>query len=127
MKSFQKLRRREVELHQPAVRSNKESLGSLLHESFVECGRSGRVYTRDSIMRELAEEAPDYTVWSQDYSATELSDGVVLLTYRSAHISPSGTLSRHSFRSSVWQLTEQGWKLRFHQGTPTEAFEQAAN
>jgi hypothetical protein len=127
MNSFQNLKSREVELHQLSIRSDQEWVNSLLHESFVECGRSGQVYTRDMILDELSDEISDYTIWSQDYSAWELSDGVVLLTYRSARLGPDGTLYRHSFRSSIWQLTADDWKIRFHQGTPCDEFEQAVN
>lgn len=38
----------------------------------------------------------------------------------------SGTLYSRD-RVSVWQSTEQGWQLRFHQGTPVPAFEKHAS
>lgn len=124
MDPFQELKQLEVELHQPAVRADVERLHSLLHESFVECGRSGHLYKRSEIMHEISKEVMNYSVWSQDFIATRVSEGVVLLTYKSAHVNQKGVLSRHAFRSSLWQLSGQGWKMRFHQGTPTEAFAQ---
>jgi len=51
-----------------------------------------------------------------------LSEGLALLTYRSASIGRDGELADHAHRSSLWELTENGWRMRFHQGTPTASF-----
>jgi hypothetical protein len=114
------LRQLEVALHQPEVRSDPARLGQLLHPSFRELGRSGAEYTREDVLREFAGAPQAYRVWSQDFKVEELAPGLALLTYRSAHMDPSGALSRHTSRTSVWQLTPAGWKMRFHQGTPAE-------
>jgi hypothetical protein len=53
-----------------------------------------------------------------------LTEALALLTYRSAHVAGDGTLERHTLRASLWERTEQGWQLRFHQATPAAAFEQ---
>lgn len=124
LKEIEKL---EIELHNPAIRSDKLKLEALLHDEFAECGRSGWVYTREDMLKELAQEELDYSVWSQDFTLTELSEDSVLLTYRSAHMSVDGALSKHAFRSSLWLSTSQGWKIRFHQGTPIDAFERRSN
>ena len=124
MDLYLELKKLEVELHQASVRSDRTRLECLLHDSFMECGRSGRVYDRKEILDEISDETMDYSVWSQDFDAKKLSDELVLMTYRSAHINPHGSLTHHSFRSSLWQRTKSGWKMRFHQGTPTEEFEQ---
>jgi hypothetical protein len=60
---------------------------------------------------------------SQDFEHEQLAAGLALLTYRSAHVKAGGAIERHTLRASLWELTEIGWQLRFHQGTPTEAFE----
>jgi hypothetical protein len=117
------LRTLEVTLHQPEVRSNSERLDRLLHERFRELGRSGQIYTKAEILSEFTREPQTYEVWSQDFQVEPLSEDVALLTYRSAHINSAGELERHTNRMSLWQLTERGWQMRFHQGTPTEAFQ----
>ena len=117
------LKQLEIELHQPEVRADRKKLEALLHDAFRECGRSGRLYTREEILEDLCGEIASPLIWSQDFSATELSDDIVLLTYKSAHIESDGALTSHAFRSSLWQLTGGGWKMRFHQGTDIEAFE----
>jgi len=115
----------EVALHQPQVRSDAGRLSELLHPCFREFGRSGRVYSRDETFTELAADGQAHEISSQDFRLEMLTSELVLLTYRSAHVLASGVLERHALRSSLWQLTESGWQLRFHQGTPTEAFQGA--
>lgn len=121
------LRELEVSLHDPRVRSDVERLGALLHPSFRELGRSGVEHSREQVLAEFSsgEHAP--VIWAQDFALEALSEDLALLTYRSAHVGEAGTLDRHTHRASLWQLTENGWKMRFHQGTPTQAFEKRAS
>jgi hypothetical protein len=115
------LRELEVALHQSAVRGDAARIDELLHESFAEFGRSGRSYSRGDILEMLRHEVSGL-VWAQDFSVAEIADGIALLTYRSAHVDATGELRRHALRASLWQRTARGWQMRFHQGTPTEAF-----
>src|SRR5262245_75075 len=108
------------------MRSDPLALGELLHPAFREFGRSGATYNRVQVLSEFAESPQKYAVWSQDFVLEELASDLALLTYRSAHISQSGGLERHTLRASLWQSTPDGWKMRFHQGTPTGAFEKHA-
>jgi hypothetical protein len=116
------LRRLEIELHQPEVRSDRRRLDGLLHRRFRELGRSGRAYSRGEIVAEFADGPQTHKIWSQEFQVEPLTEGLVLLTYKSAHINADGKLERHTIRSSLWQSTEHGWQIRFHQGTPTQAF-----
>ena len=123
------LRALEVALHRPSVRRDRGQLEQLLHPDFREFGRSGRAYDRAEVLELLAglphEPQPDQ-VWSQDFALQPLAAGSALLTYRSARVTADGTLERHTNRSSVWQLTSEGWRMLFHQGTPTDPFEKHA-
>ena len=111
----------ETALHCRSGRRDGKALERLLHGAFVEIGRSGRLYGREEILQLLDSEAA-IRVHSQNFVMTELSDNIMLLTYRSARIDESGQLFRHALRSSIWQRTADGWQLRFHQGTPTDEF-----
>lgn len=119
---LQHLRELEVALHQSHVREDRARLDELLHESFAEFGRSGRSYSRADILEFLALELPPGPVWSQDFTLAEIAEGIALLTYKSAYVDANGELRRHTLRSSLWQRTARGWQMRFHQGTPTDAF-----
>ena len=123
---FQTLCKLEVMLHQPKVRSDRSQLNKLLHESFIEFGRSGQTYSKSDILETLPTDDSEQVIYSQDYSLAEIEQGVALLTYKSAQINANGELSRYTLRSSLWQNTEQGWQMRFHQGTSTNAFEKSA-
>ena len=116
------LRELEVTLHQSGVRSDPRRLAELLHDSFVEFGRSGQTYTKADTIQQLPSEQSSGTIWSQDFSVTEIADGVALLTYKSGHLDERGEISRHTLRSSLWQQTTHGWQVRFHQGTATDPF-----
>ncbi|MDH4059537.1 MAG: nuclear transport factor 2 family protein [Aquincola sp.] len=114
----------EAALHRPAVRADRARMNALLHADFVEFGRSGQVWTRQATLDEFGgtqATADGPTIHAQDFALHRVADDVVLLTYRSAHVDADGRRHRWSLRSSVWQRVPDGWRLRFHQGTPTEA------
>ncbi|MDF1624341.1 MAG: nuclear transport factor 2 family protein [Pseudohongiella nitratireducens] len=111
----------EKELHQAGVRKSAHRLAALLHDSFTEIGRSGQIFTKQEIIDALSSEK-ETDVWSQDYSCQQINDDLYLLTYRCARVRSDGSLNRYSHRSSLWQRINGEWQMRFHQGTPTEAF-----
>lgn len=117
---LEELRQLEIELHRLETRRNAARLGELLHPNFVEVGRSGRRFTRDEILDEFTNIARYPDVVSRDFRVVEISDGVALLTYVSAHRLASGELQRHTLRSSLWVRDRSGWRMLFHQGTPAD-------
>lgn len=120
------LRELECELHQPKCRSDRERLAQLFDPNFKEFGRSGASYTRDDMLMLLPTEQQAPKIHAQDFALHKLSDSIALLTYRSAHVNTSGELFRHTNRSSIWRLNSTGWQIVFHQGTPTDPFDQSA-
>ena len=114
------LRSFEVELHQPSARADVDRLDQLLHDSFREFGKSGKAYSKTDILRDLPLEARSTKVWSGDYELAKISTSVALLTYKTAHEDEEGQLSSYTLRSSLWVRTSAGWRIRFHQGTPTQ-------
>ena len=117
-----RLRALETELHRLETRKNKDRLEQLLHPDFVEFARDGRRYSRSEVIAEFS--APDAAldvVHAEQFELAELAGGAALLTYRSAHKSATGELSRHTLRSSLWLETKTGWRMRFHQGTAADA------
>ena len=110
----------EVELHHPGIRCDAARLEQLLHPDFHEVGRSGREYDRATVIRFLAEEGGPASVVSSNFRLFPMGSDAALLTYRSAHRRPDGTLETHTLRSSLWVKEGALWKLRYHQGTPAE-------
>ena len=112
------LRSLEVELHHPGVRCNRGRLEQLLTPDFYEVGRSGRQYSRSTVIEFLLNETSPTNVQSDDFNAVKLADNVALLTYRSAHIEANGQLRNHTLRASIWVNLDGRWQVRYHQGTP---------
>jgi hypothetical protein len=111
----------ELLLHQHEVRRDRERLGALLHPQFTEFGRSGRVWTRHTVLDEFTgEQTAHPDIHAEEFAVQSLGDGVALLTYRSAHIQTDGSMSRWTLRSSLWQRVGDAWLMRFHQGTACE-------
>lgn len=117
------LRQLEVSLHQPEVRSDRGRLAALLHPEFREIGRSGNIWFREAILSGLDGHGQQYRIWSQDFEIEQLSQGIALLNYKSAYLTHKGHLERHTIRASIWIIDEHGWRMRFHQGTPSAPFE----
>ncbi|KRF00382.1 hypothetical protein ASG87_13535 [Frateuria sp. Soil773] len=118
------LRSLETELHQPATRGNAGRLAELLHDTFVEFGQSGRRYDKAATLRELPlEPRHGPVIQSDDYALRRIGPDAALLTYRSAHRRDDGRCERHALRASLWQRTSSGWRMVFHQGTPTAPFQ----
>jgi hypothetical protein len=118
----------EVALHQPGLRRDANFAAALIHDDFMEFGRSGTIWSRAGILDLLASadtSSPTRT-WSQDYRIHQHEENLALLTYKSAQVDGNKQLTRHTLRSSLWKKTPAGWQMVFHQGTPTEAFEAAA-
>jgi len=121
------LRTAEVALHESSTRHDPSKVEALLHDSFLEFGRSGVCCDRTEVLESLASQKSDSQILSQDFAITSLSADVALLTYRSANVDAAGTVSKYTLRASVWMRTPDGWKLRFHQGTPSGPFEITAD
>lgn len=90
---LERLRVLEAELHRLETRRNTNLLEQLLHPDFVEFARSGRRYSRSEVLAEFsaAGNAPE-PVRVENFELAELGGGLALLTYLSAHESPTGEL-----------------------------------
>lgn len=127
---LQHLQALEVRLHDPQVRSDAGQLQALLHEDFLEFGRSGGVHDKaDSVgsLGAAVQPQPPLQLVADGFALARLGPDSALLTYRSASVAEDGTAGRHTLRSSVWLRTALGWQMRFHQGTPTAPFDLAAS
>lgn len=119
------LKAQEVALHQPELRRDIGFISQVLHDGFMEFGRSGATYSKSQIIDLLSNEEPDEPIelWSQDYQVHVQDGNIALLLYKSAHVARDNQLTCHTLRCSLWQRTSDGWQMIFHQGTATEPFE----
>lgn len=98
----------------------------LLHDDFEEIGRSGHNYDKQQTLAALQIESGQTPIFSEGFKLAIITEGAVLLTYRSFHRSDDdddGDVTRCTLRSSIWLLSANDnggqWQMRFHQGTPT--------
>lgn len=110
------LTRLEEALWVGETRFRLDWMEGVLAADFFEFGRSGRVYSRaeclDIPAGEIVIELP-----LPDLAIRQLSDDIAQVTYKSVMRAGGKTLT--ALRSSIWQRTDDGWQLKFHQGTPT--------
>ncbi|MDP9842957.1 nuclear transport factor 2 family protein [Streptosporangium lutulentum] len=103
----------ELRLLDPEVRASPALVRELLDPEFTEIGASGRWWDVESIITMMSAEtvASKSPVKVSEMSGVELARGIVHLTYF------SDWQGRRARRSSLWRLTETGWRVYFHQGT----------
>ena len=101
----------EQELLNPEVRADYGQLAYLLHPEYREIGASGRIWGREELIEELVD-APDLQVRFELIDASSISEDAIQVLYRA--VGAAGA----TLRSSLWQRSDDRWRLRFHQGTP---------
>jgi len=110
------LRACEEALLDAVVRRDRERVAALLSEDFQEFGSSGRVWSREEILEQLATE--DYRPPAmEDFKCDFICEGVALITYRTVRTEPDTGLRSAALRSSLWTIKSGAWRVRFHQGT----------
>ncbi|MFF4273400.1 DUF4440 domain-containing protein [Streptomyces sp. NPDC001536] len=105
----------ELRLLDPEVRASPASVLELLDPEFTEIGASGRRWDVESILTVTSggSVSADAPVEVSEMSGVVLAPGIVHLTYF------ADNQGRRAWRSSLWRLTETGWRMYFHQGTLT--------
>src|SRR3981189_147720 len=101
----------EQQLLQHSTPSDATALTSLLAEDFREFGSSGRIYTRQQIIDQLAAESPRHITLS-DPLCRQLAEDIALLTYRSTRTIALKAAS-HALRSSLWVRRDGRWQMIF--------------
>jgi ribonuclease HI len=111
------LLRAEMQLLDPTVRRDRDKVSAYLAADFFEFGKSGRAWSRQAILQELATET--YTPpLLEGFACRFIAENVVLVTYRTVRINAKTGSREPALRSSLWSRQSGKWKLRFHQGTP---------
>jgi hypothetical protein len=107
--------RREPIFHRPELGTTRADFENMTAADFWEVGASGQSCSREYVLDVLEQRytAPRLDEWeATGFRCRRLSADVYLLTY---------TLIQHNARktrrATVWQQTEEGWKIIYHQGT----------
>jgi hypothetical protein len=116
--TLEELKRREPIFHRPEFGITRDAFESMMHADFWEIGASGRRYSREYVLAVLEKrhQLPHKDVWeTSEFHCQCLSPNIYLLTYTLIQNN-----IRKTRRSTIWQRTEVGWKIMFHQGTIVE-------
>ena len=109
------LRGLEESLWREETRFDRAYMDGILSSGFVEFGRSGRIWTREATLttprRKIGARIP-----LPKFGVRMLCEDLALVTYRSEGLEDDVEVGN---RASIWRKTGDGWKLEFHQGTPT--------
>ena len=106
---------REPIFHRPEFGTTRADFESMTLPDFWEVGASGRRYSREYALDLLEQryQHPPADVWAaSDFHCQRLAENVYLLTYTLLQNN-----ERKTRRSTIWQRTQTGWKIVFHQGT----------
>jgi len=109
---------REPIFHREEFGRTRADFENMTLTDFWEVGASGRRYSREYVLAELEKryQQPFDDVWeTSDFHCRRLAGEVYLLTYTLLQ-----NRERKTRRSTIWQHTETGWKIVFHQGTIVE-------
>ena len=109
----------EESLWRAETRYDAQFVDTVFAADFFEFGRSGKTYTRSEMMPgEFEPNGFNATLPLGNFNARYLAQDLVQVTYVSEVA--YGDDVQFANRSSLWSCEDGGWKLRFHQGTPTD-------
>jgi len=117
---LQELAKREPIFHRPEFGTTRADFENLTSRDFREIGASGRRYSRSFVLDDLERRhsVPIVEKWeTSEFHCRMLAQNIFLLTY--TLLEEGVRLSR---RSTIWEFTDSGWKIVFHQGTLVEGF-----
>lgn len=99
------------------TRFDQSWMEKILHPEFSEVGRSGRTYDRQEMIEASRPRKPfEVFLPHLEYRLELIDEDVALVRYVSRPVYDS--VERLDQRTSIWVNTNEGWRLRFHQGTP---------
>ena len=112
---LEELRSREPIFHTQRFGRSLEDFQRSTALDFWEVGASGRRYSRDFILSMRAKDElvdADTAGWKTSaFGLRRLGEKTFLLTYT---LDQAGRLTR---RATIWEETQEGWRILYHQGT----------
>ncbi len=112
---LEQLQRREPIFHRQEFGRNVADFKRVMAPEYWEVGASGRRYSGDFILRGLEQHPPvdaETAGWKcSEFGLRRLGTNTYLLTYT---LSQGERLTR---RATIWQSSDDGWQILYHQGT----------
>lgn len=92
-----------------------DRLQQLFSDNIIEFGESGAIYHKQAMVAALADLTADKDIEILEFTVCAVGEDAYLVRY----IARDRRRDRFSLRSSIWIGGGGGFKLLFHQGTPT--------
>lgn len=108
----------ENELLKSEIRCSSEKISQLLSENFIEFCSSGKVYHYS--VGDVFDNGDNISQinWEiKGFQLKEFAVDCVLATYKLIKHNEFDESKKFSLRSSIWKLSNDTWKMVFHQGT----------
>jgi hypothetical protein len=90
--------------------SNKKYLENIIHENFLECGKSGLLYDNEITIDSLLECKEDRNIKIYNFACEQIDNNTYLIHYITRND------NKKYFRTSIWK-EEDTLRLYFHQAT----------
>lgn len=113
---FEKLKELKESLWRSETRFGYKYMDKVLAPDFFEFGRSGRTYKREETLSGSRPQTINIKFPLKNFSITLIDTNVALVTYISEVMYEKMEVAN---RNSIWLKSTDGWKIKFHQGTPT--------
>ncbi|MCP5375406.1 MAG: DUF4440 domain-containing protein [Rickettsiaceae bacterium] len=111
------IKKLELSLLKPEVRSSKDMLDKLIADDFIEFGTSGNKYTKKDILDRLPNSPEDARYQASDFSIEMSPENFVVVKFKTKKIiNKKETI--FSSRVSYWRKTDLGWQIFYHKSTP---------
>ena len=93
-----------------------QNLIDRIHDEFIEYGKSGQVFDKNSIIKYLNNLDTDRDIEILSFKIKNIKEDLVIANY----ISYEKEIEAKALRTSIWKKECSDWKLYFHQGTVTK-------
>ena len=90
--------------------NNEEYLNKIIHDNFLECGKSGIIFNKKDTINFLLKCTENRKIEIKNYSCNKIDLNTYLVHYE------TNASNKTTFRTSIW-IKEENLKLIFHQGT----------
>ena len=91
--------------------SDENYLNKILHDNFLECGKSGFLFNKEITVKELLECTEDRNITIYNYNCRKISTNIFLVNYITKNNNDN------IFRTSIWKKENNKFKIIFHQAS----------
>lgn len=107
---YKKLLSLEKDFFKLSYMSDKKWLSDIIHDDFIECGKSGDLFDKKDVIRSLLDCKTDRNITIYNFKCQELSKNCWIVNY----ITKNDNILY--YRTSIW-IKENHIQLRFHQAS----------